>query len=131
MWSEDGDTVLDHRAKPSRLSSEDKNINLDTTELSTNPLMYALADKYEIDDLKELARTKFAYAAIKDCKPQAFAYAAGLVCETTPKTDVGLRNVVFETMNDHRELLDYEEIQQLLDSGNGMAWDLVKEIFSC
>ncbi|KIX05919.1 uncharacterized protein Z518_03893 [Rhinocladiella mackenziei CBS 650.93] len=108
---------------------EDEGVDLETTELSTNARMYALADKYEIDDLRELAREKFANAAARDWKSKAFAYAAGLVCKTTPsKGDVGLRKVVIDTIDAHQELLNYEEFQELLDSGNGLAWELLKLI---
>ncbi len=84
--------------------------------LSTNALVYALADKYQIDVLKKLACDKFTNAAARDWQSKAFAQAAELTCETTPKVDVGLRNVVVATVNSHRGLMEYEEIQELLDS---------------
>lgn len=49
-----------------------------------------------------------------------------LAFETTPKIDEGLREVVVKTFNDHHGLMDYEEIQSLLDSGIGLAWRLVQ-----
>ncbi|KAK5074610.1 hypothetical protein LTR70_010116 [Exophiala xenobiotica] len=83
-------------------------------------------DKYGIDDLKDLARTKFEQAVADDWDSQAFAHAAELAFNTTPGSDRGLRAAVIKTINDHRELIDYEEIRALLDSGNGIAWALVK-----
>ena len=85
-----------------------------------------MADKFGINDLKTLARTKFEDAAIQDWESQAFARAAELVFTTTPSSDLGLRSIVIKTINQHRRLVDYEEIQQLLDSGNGMAWALIQ-----
>ena len=42
--------------------------------------------------------------------------------------DQGLRAVVVETLNKHRELLDYEEVQELLVSGNGLALALLQMV---
>lgn len=105
---------------------EDDGADLDTTRLTTNTMMYALADRFYIDDLKVLARTKFREAAKEDWNSKSFVHAAELVFESTPGSDKGLRDVVTGTLNQHRDLADYEEWQKLLDSGNGMAWALVQ-----
>ncbi len=67
-------------------------------KLTINALMYALADKYEIDDLQVLARIKFEEAVAQDCESQAFAHAAELVFSTTPSSDDGLRSMITETI---------------------------------
>lgn len=108
--------------RPSR--HEDHQPNLGSTKLSTNALMYAIADKYQIEDLKELARVKFAEAASKYWDSEAFASAAELVCETT--VDTGLRHIVVDTVNAHRELMEKKEMKALFDSGNGLAWELLQ-----
>ncbi|KAK5080168.1 hypothetical protein LTR05_008774 [Lithohypha guttulata] len=110
-------------SKP-RLRNHDRDVN--TARLVVNTLVYALADKYEIDDLKAQAKQKFEEAVVQDWDSQAFAYAAELVFSTTPNSDRGLRTVVTKTINMHRELVNYEEVQRLLDSGNGMAWALIQ-----
>jgi hypothetical protein len=108
------------------LKNDSEDVN--TSRLSTNTRIYALADKYAIEDLKMLAKTKFVEAVSEDWESKSFAHAAELVFDTPPKSDRGLRTVVIETLNQHRDLLDYQEIQDLLDSGNGMAWALLKAV---
>lgn len=115
--------------RPQSLRMKDYGQDLDTERLTINTLMYALADKYAIDDLKVLAKTKFEEAVVQDWDSQAFAHAAELVFTTTPSSDQGLRKIVIKTMNQHRDLVNYEEIQNLLNSGNGMAWALVQVLF--
>lgn len=88
--------------------------------------MYALADKYEIVDLKALAKAKFEEAVLQDWQSRAFVHAAELVFSTTHDSDQGLRGAVVSTINEHRELINYEEWQNLFNSGNGMAWALVQ-----
>lgn len=118
-------TVL-YRNTPLRLRKDGQDVN--DNRLTINTLMYAMADKYAIEDLKLLAKTKFENAAADDWETSAFAHAAGLALETTPPTDNGLREVVVKTLNEHRGLMDYEEIQNLLDSGNGLAWRLLQVV---
>lgn len=108
--------------------SDGKDIH--TARLTVNALVYATADKYEIDGLKDVAKAKFEEAVLEDWKSPAFAYAAELVFSTTPSSDQGLRSIVIDTINKHRELVKYEEIQNLLDSGNGMAWAFVQVLLS-
>jgi len=100
----------------------DDNSDVNISKLSTNALMYSLADKYGNANLKALARDKFAAVAAVDWQSKAFAHAAELVCETMPRLDMGLRKIIVHTVADHRGLLDYEEISGLLDCGNGLAW---------
>ncbi|KAJ9654151.1 hypothetical protein H2198_006770 [Neophaeococcomyces mojaviensis] len=90
--------------------------------LTVNAKMYALADKFDIQDLKLLARDKFESATTQDWESMAFVRAAKLVFESTPLSDHGLRDIVIKTIIAHRELINYKETTQLLDSGNGIAW---------
>jgi hypothetical protein len=50
------------------------------TELITNARMYALADKFGIEDLKELAREKFARVATRDWNKGGGGGARGANC---------------------------------------------------
>lgn len=54
------------------------------------------------------------------------AYAADLVFSITSNADQGPRSIVTNTIDQQRQLVDYAEIQSLLDSSNGMAWALVQ-----
>lgn len=97
--------------------------------LTTNTLMYALADKYEIEDLKLLAKSKFADAATTDdFSIDAFVHAAELVFSTTSRTDYGLRKEVINVLDRNRGLLEDKSVQSLLESGNGMAWAMLRVV---
>jgi len=101
------------------------------TELSTNALMYALADKYGVEDLKDLAQEKFARAAAQDWNTAEFAHAVQIVYESTPESDSGLRDVVIETINQHRDLTKDSKIEDLLEEFNGLTVGLLKAAYSC
>ena len=61
-----------------------------------NVAVYAIADKYGIPELKELAKTKFKpllLCAHLTSKTPIFVNA---IFETTPSTDPGLREVAIE-----------------------------------
>lgn len=116
----------DKKKRKSRPHLPDTGGDLDVARLTVNAKMYALADKYDIPDLKALAKVKFEEAVLQDWESLAFAHAAELVFETTYHSDQGLRSVVISTIDQHRSLVNYEEVQNLMNSGNGMAWALVQ-----
>jgi hypothetical protein len=96
------------------------------TGLTTHAHMYALADKFHICDLKELARNKFAEAASQDWNSSEFPLAVQTVYTSTPENDHQLRSVVVETITRHRELLKREEVERLVKEINGLAFGLLK-----
>lgn len=102
-------------------SSSSKN-----SELNVHAQMYALADKYGIHDLKDLAREKFAAVASNDWDGKGFAVAVHTVYASTPESDYGLRNVVVDTLSEHRELLEKPEMEALVKEVNGLAFGLLK-----
>jgi len=118
------------RGESQRLCLQDYGGDLDTERLTVNTLMYALADKYEIEDLKALAKAKFEQAVLQDWESRAFAHAAGLAFDTTHSSDQGLRSVIVKTINQHRELVNRESVQDLLKSGNEMAWALIQVLLA-
>jgi hypothetical protein len=100
----------------------------DIKKLTTNTLMYALADKYSIDDLQKLAKSKFQLATTGFIFNETFADVARLVFDTTPRPNNGLRDVVVEVLNEHRGLLDYSSVRELCESDNGLAWRLLQRM---
>ena len=80
--------------------------------------------------MKGLARDKFLDAAQseRNCKSSSFAHAAEIVYKSPWDKDHGLRVVVIDVLNQHRELLGYKEMQELLISGNGLALALLQKI---
>ena len=96
------------------------------SNLHVHAQMYALADKYGIHDLKDLARDKFAEAASNDWDGSGFPIAVQTVYSSTPESDHGLRDVVVDTLSQHRVLLAKAEVEALVKEINGLAFGLLK-----
>lgn len=62
--------------------------------LEATTLVYSIADKYDIELLKALAKDKFELVASAACNCEEFAAVAAKVFNTTPDTDKGLRDIV-------------------------------------
>ena len=84
-----GGHILDSSSKPDVVddakTSHRKRMN--------NLRVYALAEKYDIPVLKELAKTKFKLCNIAFDLPR-YREVVKAICESTPTTDLGLRNIV-------------------------------------
>jgi hypothetical protein len=59
-----------------------------------------------------------------------FIHAVQIMYESTPKGDNGLRDVVVETINQHRDLMKDSEIENMLEELNGLAVGLLKVVCS-
>jgi hypothetical protein len=99
------------------------------TDLRTHAQMYALADKYGISDLKELARDKFADAVDRNCYESEFSLAIRTVYASTPDDDMGLRDVVVETIREHRELLSKADVEEVVKENTELAFALLKSVW--
>jgi hypothetical protein len=98
----------------------------ESVELLLHAKMYEIADKYEVDGLKELAQEKFAWACGVYWHSKYFAPAAHYAYSTTPDEDKGLREVVSKTLFEHMELLDKPEVEAVLSEFNNLAVGLLK-----
>lgn len=94
--------------------------------LNLHAQMYALADKYGIHDLKDLVREKFAEVASSYWDGSGFLMAVQTVYSSTPETDHGLRDIIVDTLSQHRELLKKVEIEALVKEVNGLAYGLLR-----
>lgn len=79
-------------------------VNKSGERMMGNVLVYALADKYNISELKILAKAKFAtlvegYASLEDISTIASA-----VFTTTPSSDSGLREIVIKACSNRVEI---------------------------
>ena len=61
-----------------------------------NVLVYAIAEKYDIPELKQLAREKFIASFSQNRPPKNLSAIAKAVFETTPSGDEGLRQIVIQ-----------------------------------
>lgn len=93
--------------------------------------MYALADKYGIDDLKYLARCKFTDEMSEHWDSREFPLAVQTVYSTTQASDYGLRGVVVDTITGHKEMLvERLEVAELVQEINGLAFDLLRDAWN-
>lgn len=93
----------------------------------THSQMYECADKYDVAGLKDLAKEKFKLACDASWNDATFAAAATHAFTTTPDNDMGLRDVVIETLKNHLELINKPEIEVLLTEFNGLAFGILKQ----
>lgn len=91
--------------------------------------VYAIAEKYNIKPLKDLARTKFEKAADRDWDSPYFPITTGFVYTSTPPDDRGLRDIVIKLSKDHlKSLLDRPEFESMMEDNGDFGKDLVKAI---
>ncbi|KAF4505803.1 hypothetical protein G6O67_007716 [Ophiocordyceps sinensis] len=112
------------RCKPSPKFAEEH------PNLSHHCRVYALAEKYNIVSLKKLVTWKFwdqSERWWRDCDFADFAEVAREVYATTPSHDPGLREVIVNTIRDHRQLLDNKEVQDVLGESE-LAFDVAMEL---
>ena len=86
--------------------------------MMNNVLVYAIADKYDIPDLKELAKNKFRTLALSKWPIENFDNITEEVFSTTPDGDMGLRQIVLDVCSIHfQEILrDKGSRASLLDN---------------
>ena len=85
--------------------------------MMNNVLVYAVADKYDIPDLKDLAKSKFLTLATSKW-PHIELYAVlETIFSTTPDGDMGLRQIVLDICRQHAQdiLRDNEARAAFLD----------------
>ena len=92
-----------------------------SSQLLAHTKMYEMADKYEVVDLKELAKEKFSRGCKHFWNTSDFQIAADHAFSTTPDDDNGLRDLVSQTIAKHMELAQAPEIRALLMQFNGLA----------
>jgi hypothetical protein len=83
--------------------------------------MYELADKYEVDGLKELAKEKFSRGCKHFWDTPDFPIAALHAFSTTPEKDNGLRSCVSQAIATNMQLIRKFPVRRLLMRFNGLA----------
>ena len=61
-----------------------------------NTKVYVLADKFEVLDLKELAKSKFEISLTKDLSVEVISEVIGFVYDHTPSDDRSLRDLLVD-----------------------------------
>lgn len=84
----------------------------DDPRMMNNVLIYAIAEKYDIPELKELAKCKFHILASSRWPHDGFDAIAKAVFSTTPENDMGLRQIVLDICEEHFfEILKHGELR--------------------
>ena len=95
--------------------------------LVINACIYALADKYEIPELKEVAKQKTMAAMETEWKKECFLDAIHLVWATTPSSDRGLRDCYIPIISKHRtDLRAREDFMDVLRLRQDLAVDILE-----
>lgn len=83
---------------------------LDTPKLMNNVLVYAIAEKYDIPELKELAKRKFETLVNSKWPHEDFHAVTETIFSTTPEEDMGLRQIVMDICRENfQDMLEDEE----------------------
>ena len=94
--------------------------------LMNNVMVYAIAHKYEIPLLKELALLKFR-CLMKDWPQKDFAGVIAKVFEATPPDDQGLRDVIIKICSKHlKDVLDNSETAAIIQQTAPLSFGIVK-----
>jgi hypothetical protein len=105
--------------------------SLNPVSLLINAKVYIIADKYEIQALKDLAAAKYKSVLPKTWNSSAFTESSGLVYNNTLDTDRMLRNAIVQEASKHvKILLDRGEFVDLLESRGDLAVEVLKNVVS-
>ena len=91
------------------------------THLLTHAQMYHIADKYFVDGLKDLAKEKFRRSCAHFWNDADFADVITYACESTPDTDMGLRDIIVESIITHPEVLKKPSVIETLSNNGDIA----------
>lgn len=84
------------------------------SELFSSVRVYAIAGKYDIPGLKTLALSKFAMWVEKDWSSVHYPAMVEEAFSTTPAEDMGLKEVIVESVVQHISLLNQAEWQDVI-----------------
>ncbi|KAK2055578.1 hypothetical protein LY76DRAFT_628232 [Colletotrichum caudatum] len=122
---------LDYQLLDSNNHSQSLEQQDDCTDLSglfLHAKVYAIAEKYVVGGLKDLAVTKFRTAAETTWDTGDFLNAAREAYNSTIDTDRGLRDVVLEVFVQHGDLLDLDEAKSLIKGTHSLGYDLLMHL---
>jgi len=121
MIPDDQDQIVD----------EDQPEGANPVPLQINAQMYIIADKYEIQALKDLAVTKYKQVSSETWNSSAFTESALLVYNNTVETDRMLRDVIVEEASKNvKTLLDCGEFVKLLKGQSDLAVEVLRKVVS-
>jgi hypothetical protein len=88
--------------------------------------MYEIGDKFGTESLKAIALEKFRQACGVFWDSDEFARAAHYAFSTTPDNDMGLREIVAETISQHLEIFHKPAVEALVQEFHDLAVAVVR-----
>lgn len=107
-------------------SEDEDEYETDDSNLLTHSRVYALAEKYDMPALKELARAKFEMAMACFYDSPEFADAIEEVYCSTIDSDRGLRDVVLQAFRAHPQLATTQDVYNVIKNTPSLAFELWK-----
>lgn len=102
---------------------------LSASSLLINAKTYIMAEKYNIESLKEWAVNKYKEVLPATWNSTSFIESAGLIFENTPASDRMLREVVIRKASENaKALFDRGEFVALLQSHGDFAADVLRDV---
>ncbi|KAF1828597.1 hypothetical protein BDW02DRAFT_574738 [Decorospora gaudefroyi] len=117
------------KAKPAGLSASKAPLAIEVARpLTIHATMYALADKYQVDGLGQLAKDKFESCLYHHANSEDFVDAVQIAYSSTPETNRGLRDVVVKAFRVHFQIKieDVLGLEDKLDSIDELSFLLIK-----
>lgn len=102
---------------------------VNSLSLLINAKVYIIADKYEVQALKDLAIAKYLHVLPETWNSSAFAESADLVYNNTVETDRMLRDAIVQGASKNvKALLDRGEFVDLLKSQSDLTVEVLREV---
>ena len=97
--------------------------------LLNNVLVYAIAEKYGIAELKEMAKAKFQSRARSLLSTKEFSEIIRELYRSTPSSDRGLRDIVSQVCAQQgRRIIDSPELNAIIVETGEFGLDLLREV---
>lgn len=119
------DAYAESASEASEGSDDEMNDESDS-HLVAHTRVYALAEKYDIPALKQLAKSKFEMAMACYYDGEDFADALEEVYCSTIDSDRGLRDIVLETFKCHPQLASTQDVFKVIKETPSLAMELFK-----
>lgn len=104
-------------------------VHVKVSALANNALVYALADKYNIFLLKDLAQTKFEVRAADEWAAEDIISILPKVYTTTPDSDRGLRQIMQDVcLRSMEHLMCHKNFRTMLKGDASMCFDVLDAV---
>jgi hypothetical protein len=110
-------------------ATAEQTTGLNPLSLLVNAKVYVIAEKYDIQALKQWAVVKYKEVLLATWNSSSFIESAILVFENTPESDRMLREVIIQKASENaRALFDRNEFVALLESHGSFAAEVLRDV---